>query len=166
MGKGKYVVSKKDNSKLVDIFIIIGIIFLIASLVLMFVKNNKSLNHISELSYTEYKEKIMKDDYTIILLTSPTCTHCINYKPYVNLVAEENNLQVYNINLNNLKYEEYVEIHDKYSAISSDYGDNNEPIIRTPATVIVKNGEEVESILGDIGYNGFQSLLKRNNIIK
>ena len=158
--------NKKDNSKLVNTFIIIGIVFLILSLVLMFTKKNKDGNHIVEISYSEYSEKIKEDKYTIILLTSPTCSHCVNYKPYVNAAAEENDLTVYNINLNNLEYDQYVEIHDKYNAIKDEYDDKNNPGIPTPVTIITKNGEEVTSILGDIGYKGFINLLKTNGIIK
>ena len=157
--------NKKDNSKLVNIFVIIGIIFLIASLVLMFIKK-KDDNHIVDITYSEYKELIKKDEYTIILFTSPTCSHCVQYKPYVNYVAGENNLTVYNLSLTDIDYDQYIEIHDTYSVTKTQYDDNNNPGIPTPVTVIVKNGEEVTSILGDIGEKGFRNLLKTNGVIK
>lgn len=164
MSKNKNV-TKKDNSKLVNALIIIGIVFLILSLVLMFRKTNND-NHLMEINYNEYREKIAEDKYTIILLTSPTCSHCINYRPYVNLVAEENNLTVYDINLNNLEYEQYIEIHDKYNIIKNEYDSKGNPVIPTPVTIITKNGEEITSILGDIGSKGFTNLLKTNGVIK
>lgn len=156
-------INKKDNTKVVNTFIIIGIVFLIASLVLMFV--NKENSSIKKINYQEYKDIIKEDKYNIILLTSPTCSHCINYKPYVNYVASKNNLTVYDIDLSNLDYDEYIELHDKYNAIKNEYRDGK-PVIPTPATIIVRNGEEVTSILGDIGQLGFTNLLKNNNIIK
>ena len=165
MGKNK-IVTKKDNSTLVNTLIIVGIVFLIVSLVLMFTKNKKETNHIVEINYSEYSDRIQEDKYNVVLLTSPTCSHCVNYKPYVNLVADENNITVYDINLNNLEYEQYIEIHDKYSAIKDQYDENSNPVIPTPVTIIIKNGEEVTSILGDIGYKGFANLLKSSGVIQ
>ena len=161
----KKIENKKDNTKMVNIFIIIGIIFLIGSLILMFT-GNKSKNHVKEISFSEYKDIIKEDKYNIILLTSPTCSHCNNYKPYVNLVADENDLIIYDINLSNLEYDEYKELHDSYSILKNEYGENNNPVIPTPVTIITRNGEEVASVLGDIGQKGFTNLLKNNNILK
>ena len=158
-------INKKDNTKLANTFIIIGIVFLIISLIYMFVKNNGSKVAIKEIKYQEYQEIINKDEYSVILLTSPTCSHCISYKPYVNYVANEYNIVVYDIDLSTLEYDEYNEIHDKYSAIASEYNED-EPVIPTPVTLIVRNGEEVASSLGNIGEKGFTSLLKNNNVIK
>lgn len=159
------IVNQKNNDKLVNTLIIIGIVFLIGSLVLMFT-GNKEGNHIVDINYNEYKEKVAEDKYSIILLTSPTCSHCVSYKPYVNAVADDYNLTVYNLNLNTLDYEQYIEIHDTYSATKDRYDEDNNPGIPTPVTVITKNGVEVASILGDIGSSGFTNLLKTNNVIK
>ena len=160
------IVNQKDNSKLVDTFIIIGIVFLIGSLILMFFGGKKEGNNIVEINYNEYKEKIAEDKYNVILLTSPTCSHCVSYKPYVNAVANDYDLEVYNLNLNTLEYDQYIEIHDAYTVTKDEYDENNVPGIPTPVTIITKNGEEVKSILGDIGSTGFLNLLKTNNVIK
>ena len=164
MSKKNSTINKKDNSKIVNIFIIVGIIFLIGSLVLMFTVNNDS--SIKDISFKEYKDKIKEDKYNVFILTSPTCTHCNNYKPYVNYVAKENNIKVYNINLSNLEYNEYIELHDTYSILKNEYGSDNNPVIPTPVTIITKNGQEIASSLGDIGQKGFTSLLKNNNVIQ
>ena len=92
----------KNNNKIVDVFIVIGIVFLIGSLVLMFTKSDKTKNNIVEINYDKYSDIIKEDKYNIILLTSPTSIHCVSYKPYVNSIASENNLTVYNIDLNKL----------------------------------------------------------------
>ena len=158
--------NKKDNTKLVNILVSIGILFLVASLALMFTKGNKNDNHIVEIGYDKYSELINDDNYSIILLTSPTCTHCLNYKPYVNYVANEYNLTVYNLNLSALEYDQYIEIHDMYTATKNEYNENNVPGIPTPVTLITKNGVEVTSVLGNIGQKGFLNLLKNNGVIK
>ena len=156
---------KKTNNKLINTFIIIAIVALIASLVLMLTKHKDVDNKIVSITYQEYSEIIKRDEYSVIILTSPTCTHCNNYKPYVNYAANDYGLTVYEISLNNLSYEEYMEIHDKYSVLKDLYKDDK-PVILTPTTIIIKNNEEVTSILENIGYRRFVNLLKENNIIK
>ena len=153
------------NNKLVNIIIIIGIIFLIISLVFMLTNKKEVANHIIDIDYNEYSEIINKDEYSIILLTSTTCSHCKDYKPYVNYVADDYNLVIYNLNIDKLKYDEYMNIHDKYEATKNNYIGNS-PSLRTPTTIIVKNNEEIDSISNNIGYTGFIELLKKNNIIK
>ena len=155
---------KRNSTKLTNILIFIGIIFLVLSLIMM-LKNIKVSNHIKEINYEEYKEKIKEDNYNIILLTLPTCTHCKSYKKEVNMVADEYNLIIYELNINMLNNNEYLEIHDKYTATKDTYSDNY-PSILTPVTVITKGEEEIISISGDIGYNGFIKLLKDNEIVK
>lgn len=157
---------KKNSNQLVNIIIIIGILFLIASLVLMLFKKKEIDNHIVEISYNEYSEIIKEDEYKIILLTSPTCSHCKNYKYYVNYVCDDYNITVYELSINSLSYDEYMEIHDRYTVTKNHYTDNNVPSILTPTTIITKNKEEVVSLSNDIGYSGFLDLLKKYEIIK
>lgn len=165
MKKKNSIINKNDNNKVINVVICMGIIFLIGALVLMFIKSDKTNNLIKTISYDEYQDIIKKDEYSIILLTSPTCSHCNSYKPFVNSLASEYNLNVYNIDLTTISYDVYLELHDKYKAIKDQYKDNK-PVIPTPATIIVKNGEEITSILGNIGYNGLANLLKNYKIIK
>ena len=156
--------NKNDNNRIVNIIIMIGIVCLIASLVLMLTRRKEVDNHIIDISYNEYSEIINNDEYSIILLTSPTCAHCNSYKPYVNYVCDDYHLKAYNLSLNSLSYEEYMEIHDKYTITKNQYSDNGTPSILTPTTIITKNGEEIDSASGDLGYSGFLDLLKVNGI--
>ena len=158
-------INKKDNSKLVNTLLIIGIIFLIGSLVLM-LQSNGTKNHIKEISFKDYTDISKEDKYSIIILTSPTCSHCINYKPYVNYAADEYNLDVYDIDVTNLSLEEVTVLHDNFSAIKNEYDSENNPTIPTPVTLIVRNGEEVSSVLGEISYEKLVRLLKNNGVIK
>ena len=157
-------INKKDNTKLINALFLVGIGLLILSLIIMFTDNKK--NYIEEINFNQYKEILAKDKYSIILLTSPKCKHCNNYKPYVNYVAGENNLVVYDLSINDVSYEEYVELHDKYSVLKDEYAEDKAPVIPTPVTVIVRNGEEVASILGNIGSEGFTKLLRNNGVIE
>ena len=140
MSKNKKNSVKSNDSRLINTLIIIGIVFLIGSLIIMFTNSDKNNNYIKEINFKEYKDIIKDNGYSIILLTSPTCSHCNSYKPFVNYIASEYNLNVYNINLNTVTYEEYIELHDKYRATKNQYNDNT-PVIPTPATIIVKNDD-------------------------
>ncbi len=154
------------NNHLINTIILVGIICLIASLVIMLNKLKKIDNHLVEIDYDMYSEIINKDEYSIILLTSPYCYHCKDYKPNVNTVADEYHLTIYDLDITNLTVNQAYEVHDKYSLLKDRYNEKGTPTIQTPTTIITKNGEEVDMLLGDIGYNGFLELLKKNEIIK
>ncbi len=163
-------VKKEDNKKDKIINgIVIGIVILIVGAIAIMVSNNKKLgaSNIKEISYSEYKEKIKDDNYTIVLLASPTCYHCQEYKPFVNVLAEENNFTVYYLNVHSEKLteEEYNELHDNISATKEQFNSSGGKVIPTPTTIILKNGEEVNSILGDIGYDGLKKFLQENEVI-
>ena len=160
--KKKYT---KNNTKLINTIIIIGIICLIISLVIMLKNNKKIDNHIVSIDYNKYSELINEDKYNIILFTTPTCSHCKNYKPSVNQVCDKYNLVVYDLDISKLSYEEYILIHDNYNATKDNYINDN-PSILTPTTIITKNGEEIYSISNNLGYTGFIELLKTYEIIK
>ena len=155
----------KKNNSLINFFLVIAIVCLIVSLVLTLNKR-KVDNHITDIDYKTYQEIIKQDEYNIILLTSPTCYHCKNYKETVNNVADDYNLVIYDLSISKLTLEEYMEIHDKYEATKDEVDNDGNPSILTPTTIITNSGEEIDSISGDIGYNGLLNLLKDYNIIK
>ncbi len=155
----------KNNNKTINIFISIAIVALIASLVLMLNKHKFADDKIISINYDEYSELIKRDEYSIILITSPTCTHCNNYRPYANYVANDYDLTVYELSISDFTYEQYIEIHDKYTALKDRYKDDI-PVIVTPTTIIAKNNDEIASKTENLGYSGLVNFLKENNIIK
>lgn len=171
----KSFVKKEEKDKkntIMNIFIIGILVVLVGSLLIVVSNNNanKSIagNNIKEISYKEYKDKVNSDDYTIILLASPTCYHCQEYKPAVNTLAGDNNLTVYYINVSSedLTLEEYLDLRESITATKEEVDSEGNPVIPTPVTAIFKNGVEVASELGDIKYDGFKELLKNSGVIK
>lgn len=154
------------KNKTINSILIIFIIILLIVLSFLLLKNKKENNHIIEINYSEYRELINRDEYSIIILTSPTCVHCNNYKPSVNHVCDKYDLTVYDLNLYNLSYEEYIELHDKYRATKDIYSQTDKPTILTPTTIITKNGEEIDSVSNNLGYIGLIDFLVENDIIK
>lgn len=164
---------KKDNKdKKIGSVIAICSLTLIVVAILIMVSNDKGKkaivgNHINEISYSEYKEKIKDDAYTIVLFASPDCSHCQEYKPFVNALASEYSLDIYyvNVSASDLSMAEYDEIHDSLSATKGQFDSSGEKVIPTPTTALFKNGVEISSILGDIGYSGLKEFLKKNKVI-
>ena len=150
---------------IINTIICIAIVFLLISLFLMLYYKKEIPNHIIEIDYEKYSEVINNDEYNIILLTSPDCSHCKSYKPDVNYVADEYNLTIYDIVINKLTYDQYMEIHDTYQATKDHYINETTPSILTPTTIIIKNGEEIVSISNNLGYTGFINLLESYEII-
>ena len=169
MGKIIFIKKEKKDIKgtIVNAAIIICAVLFVGALAVM-VSNNKQIgNRIKEISYSEFKEQIKSPDYTVVLLASPYCSHCQEYKPFVNGLAEEYDFKVYYINVHSdkLKPEEYNELHDTISATKDQFTQEGESSIPTPTTAIFKDGVEVASKLGDIGYEGLKELLKDNGVI-
>lgn len=159
---------KKDNKDFItNLVIALVAFFLIGSFVLMIVKeiDKNRHNHIKEVSYSEYANEIGKDKYTIVLLARPNCSHCVNYKPQMNEALEKYNLEALYLDVNELSKDDFIKLHDSISAISTEFNGSN-PVISTPTTIIFKNGEELESVSANIGYNGFVNMLIRNGVIE
>lgn len=171
MSNVKFVKKNEKEKKGSIIILSCAALIVLALAIMVSISNgNKAVtgNHIIEVGYNEYLEKIKGDNYTIVLLASPTCSHCQDYKPFVNSLAGEYNLEVnyLNVSSKNLTNEEYIELHDSLSVLKDQYNSYNEPVIPTPTTAILRNGIEVDSILGDIGYNGLKDFLTKNGVIK
>ena len=107
-----------------------------------------------------------KRKFTIILIGRDDCSHCADYKPLVNQVANQYDLDVWYINTDNLEKDEYVYLHDNVSVLKSQYDSEGNPGIPTPATAIYRKGFEINSILGDVGQKGFLDLLKKSGVVK
>ena len=162
----KEEVKKKDTASSVIIFLIIVVI--LGGLVLM-VSHESSVNegnHIKEITYREYKDKINSSDYTIVLLATPTCSHCMAYKPLMNKVANEYNLEINYVNVSSsgMTNDEYNELHDSISVLKDVYSDGY-PVIPTPTTILFKDGKEVAAKTGNIKDTGFLDFLKSNGVI-
>ena len=156
---------KRNIINTVFIVIIVALIGALAVMVSNDTKNIKIEEKIKELTYDEYADVINDDKYSIILLTASDCGHCKNYKPYVNYAANEYDLNVYDVDVSSkdLTKDQYLKLHS-YSALKDSYNNGN-AVIPTPTTVIVKNGEEVSSVIGNIGYDGFIDFLVQNKFI-
>ena len=77
-------------------------------------------------------EKIASGEKVYAYLFSPECQHCKNFTPKLMPVAEENNIQIDQLNVL-----EYADEWNKYG------------LTATPTLIVFENGEEVNRIVGD-----------------
>ena len=163
---------KKEKSnlkeKIIDVVPILAIV-LIVFLVAIMVSNEKNIAKtmkIHSISFSEYQDKILEDQFTIILIGRDNCSHCADYKPLVNQVANQYNLDVWYLNTDSLEKDEYIYLHDNVSILKDEYDPEGNPGIPTPATVVYRKGYELDAVLGDVGEKGFKNLLVNSGVVK
>lgn len=173
MGKKKSVGNKtkekvipKRKYHFFEIIFVIAIIIIIG-VVAVKVSNNKGVNSdvLQSVTYSEYKEEIKKSNYTIVLLSRPSCGYCIEYKPFMNKVLNEFDLKAKILNVNSLNNDEIKELHDSISILKSQYNVEGEPVISTPTTILFANGKEIASVAGNIEDSGLRDFLVKNGVV-
>ena len=148
--------------------VIVGVVVIVLLFAAMVSKekNVEKNIRIHNISFAEYKEKALSDEFSIFLIGRGTCSHCVEYKPLVNQVASKYNLDVYYISLDNIEYEDYVYLHDDVGVLKNQFDEEKNPMIPTPVTVIYRSGHEVDSVLGNVRQEGFLDLLVKNGVVK
>lgn len=102
-----------------------------------------------EIDYSKLKEKLNNKDTFILVLTQPSCSHCINYKPVIENILNENNLIAFEIVTSQLTTDERNEL----KSIINFQG--------TPTTVFINNGIENKEnrIIGNVSKSKLESKL-------
>ncbi len=114
------------------------------------------LNYIN---YNEYKKILKSSDTNILVIGQTTCTYCIKAKPILSQIASDKNVKINYLNVTELSDEEKTKFND-----SLDYLSKNE--WGTPLTLILKNGEVIDSANGLLDYDGYVELFQNNSLIK
>ena len=118
--------------------------------------NEKSeYSHINKLNLNKLEEKLKKKDSFILILTGTTCPHCLSYKPVLNEVLEEYDLEAYELDVWALTSEERTRFNE---LLEIEY---------VPTTMFIVKGEENkdERKVGNILKEDIISYLKENNYI-
>lgn len=115
-------------------------------------------SYLSEISYDEIIEKLDNKDTFVLLISQTTCSHCIEYKPKLKEVSNEYEIDVYYIDVDLLKKDEYNELNSRLSFKTSG----------TPLTIFLKDGEETtvaNRIKGNASKDKIVKKLKSNGFI-
>lgn len=117
--------------------------------------NNES-NYFKDLNINDFISLVDNKDDFILVISQTWCSHCTNYKPKVEKVANSNKVVVYYIEYNMLS-ENDKNIFNGYIEFSG-----------TPTTVFFKDGVEVVDarIAGDTTEDKIESIIKNNGYIK
>lgn len=113
--------------------IIIGLIILIIAASTFFIlSNNKETGNLIELTYKEVKEKIDNKDDFILVISQSTCSHCATYKPKLQEITKDYNLNIYFINID-------LESEENRKTFLKDFNFSG----ATPTTIFIKDGSEI-----------------------
>ena len=140
----------QKKSKVGEIIGIIAVVLFLGLTIYAFVKDEKENSNIEEITYNEFRDKVDGEKKSVILVGRNDCSHCINYKPVITKVAEENEFTVYYINTNNLAQAD----EDNLWAFLGANG--------TPTTAIVGEGKLVAMREGEISRSELIAFLKAN----
>ena len=121
--------------------------------------NNEKKAFFKEIGYTEYAKKIKSSSEVVIVLTISSCGACETAKPILEDIAKEEKIQINYINIDSLTTEE----RSKFNATIIEFGIDS---LAVPYTMIIKNNEKKDSLIGVQSEKTFIDFFKNNNIIK
>lgn len=116
-----------------------------------------SNKHIKNISYKDFKKKIESKETFIVYIGRENCSHCISYRPTLESVLNEYNIDIYYLGYDKLTEKQSSEIL-KYINISG-----------TPTVAFFTKGEEestLDRIVGDISKEETIQKFKDNGYIK
>lgn len=118
-------------------------------------KGEKYTSYI-EISYEEYNDKISNKEDFILYLGSSYCSHCANFKPVLESIIKNYNLEVYYLDMSKLIDNEYAIVQNKTK------------LQGTPTIVFIENGVVKTSpkIVGEASYDTALSKFKESGYIK
>ena len=141
----------QKKSRIGGIIGIVAVILVIGLTVYAFVKDAKTEEHIEEITYSDFKDKVEGSKKSVILVGRNDCSHCVSFKPVITKVAEEYDFTVYYINTNNITNQ------TDFDALWDFLGAEG-----TPTTAIVSEGKLQAMHEGEMTRSDLIAFLKAN----
>ena len=116
---------------------------------------------LSYVDYNGYKKIIKSEGSSILVVGQTTCSHCINTKPVLKKIVDDKGIKVNFIEVNKLSSEELEKFNKFLDPIKDSEGKYG-----TPTTLIIKNGNIIDSAAGELDYDGYVELFEKNGLIK
>ena len=135
--------------------IIVGIILTILLGTILYFTLKPKENNLIEIDGTELLKKLENKETFILVFTQTGCVHCSEYKPILNRLLTENNINAYELNTTKLK-EEDTEIKNEIEKLFNISG--------TPTTIFINEGSEkttINRIVGTTAYSNLKQKLKK-----
>ena len=103
----------------------------------------------TEISVTQFQEKLDAKESFILVIGSDTCSACKSYEPTMQKVMKDINLEIFYINFHVLSDEDYSKIYSSYVVIS------------TPTTLFFKDGVETSTYDRIVGAVDYDEVIKK-----
>lgn len=103
----------------------------------------------TEISVTQFQEKLDAKESFILVIGSDTCSACKSYEPIMQKVMKDTNLEIFYINLHVLSDEDYSKIYSSYVVTS------------TPTTLFFKDGVETSTYDRIVGAVDYDEVIKK-----
>lgn len=115
------------------------------------------LNHVD---YNGYKKVAKSDEASILVIGQTTCGHCARVKPILSKISKDYGITINYLDIIKLSSEEQQKFTKYIPFLEEDdsWG--------TPLTLIVKNGEVLDSVNGALDKDGYVKFFKDNGFIK
>ena len=143
----------KKQKKRAIIIIIVCLVLLIGGVV---ADRMLSKSNFEEIKYNKMMEKVKNKDSFIVLFSQTTCSHCKDFKPKLEKIANEFNIPIYYLETDLLD-------EDTYATLKKDFNFSG-----TPTTIFIIEGEEKSAatrINGDVSREKIINKLKSNGFI-
>ena len=141
------------------ILLFVSMILVILMGTILFFTLKPTQNNLISITGSELLEKIKNKETFILIRTQDGCHHCEEYKPILNRILKEENLEAYELNLTELRKEE-ENIQNEVKKLFNVDG--------TPVTIFIQNGEEqttINRIIGTTTYSNLKNKLKDRGFI-
>ena len=145
----------KDKSNLIT-GILILIIIIIS--ILLINNQNKKTGELKQITYKQILQKVEKKEDFILIVSKSNCSHCMSYKPKVEIIAKDYNITVYYIDFDKEKEKDTDEFLKEFKLDGS-----------TPMTLFIKDGKEtsiLKRLEGDVESNKIINRFKEMGFLK
>jgi len=113
-------------------------------------KEEKAKKELQEITFEEYNTKINNEEDFVLYIGSTNCGHCSSFKPKLEEVINENNVDVYYLDISKITDQEYSKLKNKVF------------LTGTPTTTyFVKGKYGADKIVGDKDKNEIVSFLEK-----
>ena len=112
-----------------------------------------------ETSVSDYLDVLQSEDKNIVFIGRPTCSYCVKLKPHLEEIADENNLKIYYVNIDEMSEEDT----DKFFSSTDAFDKEN---LSTPMVLITKDGKVIDSNTGYMEKSKYEDFFKKNELIK
>lgn len=131
--------------KLRNILIVLGVLFLFIGVPIL--SGNSSI--FKNVSYGDFKELLNSEEFTMVYIGSPNCSHCNNMKPSLKKLYDEVGVKINYLNSEKLSKDQINEIAALDEGLAK-FG--------TPTFIYIKDGEMVGYKMGEVAYDEFKEL--------